>query len=443
MKLPGRVNQCLIALIVAGSIVLVLVSSQIFKLITAEKDDPQVSWLIRLVNNFFGYLIIIIPLYLVLRFVHNSGYLDAPGIGPLPRLIRRCFAEPPPLIELLDTASSTKNQSNASTTSKLVFCALGLLTSYLTWGFLQEKVMTKEYTSADGEVGKFKDSQFLVFVNRILAFCLAAVYLSVKRDHTNRSLPMYKYLLCSLSNILSSFCQYEALKYVTFPLQVLAKSCKVIPVMIMGKCVSSKKYENYEYITAVMISIGMAAFLFGQEGSTVTKGKTVVETTLPGILLLVSYLMCDSFTSNWQGQLFSQYKVSSVQMMLGVNMFSCLLTTTSLLEQGAFPAAAAFMTKFPSFVTDCVILSICSAVGQLFIFYTISQFGAVTFTIIMTIRQGLAILLSCIYYGHAVSIAGVLGILMVFLAVFLRMYCAQRLKSIRQRRLAQSANAAV
>lgn len=138
--------------------------------------------------------------------------------------------------------------------------------------------------------------------------------------------------------------------------------------MIMGKCVTSKKYENYEYITAVMISLGMASFLFGQE-NTSAKGRTVVETTLPGIILLASYLACDSFTSNWQveffyrlmtknltfsnffqGKLFSQYKVSSVQMMMGVNLFSCLLTTTSLLEQGAFPAAAAFMSKVSNFI---------------------------------------------------------------------------------------------
>lgn len=34
------------------------------------------------------------------------------------------------------------------------------------------------------------------------------------------------------------------------------------------------------------------------------------------------------------------------------------------------------------------ILSVCSATGQLFIYYTISQFGPVTFIIIMTIRMG-------------------------------------------------------
>jgi len=40
-----------------------------------------------------------------------------------------------------------------------------------------------------------------------------------------------------------------------------------------------------------------------------------------------------------------------------------------------------------AFAFDCLILSICSAVGQLFIYYTIEKFGPVVFIIIMTIRQ--------------------------------------------------------
>ena len=49
---------------------------------------------------------------------------------------------------------------------------------------------------------------------------------------------------------------------VSFP-QVLAKASKVIPTMMMGKIISSKKYEYYEYVTAVLISVGMTLFLLG------------------------------------------------------------------------------------------------------------------------------------------------------------------------------------
>jgi len=32
--------------------------------------------------------------------------------------------------------------------------------------------------------------------------------------------PLYEFVFCSLSNVISSWCQYEALKFVNFPTQV-------------------------------------------------------------------------------------------------------------------------------------------------------------------------------------------------------------------------------
>lgn len=55
-------------------------------------------------------------------------------------------------------------------------------------------------------------------------------------------------------------------------------------------------------------------------------------------------MMFDSFTSNWQGALFTQYRMSPVQMMCGVNLFSCIFTAVSLFQQGSFPKSFAFMT---------------------------------------------------------------------------------------------------
>ncbi|XP_076066217.1 adenosine 3'-phospho 5'-phosphosulfate transporter 1-like [Oratosquilla oratoria] len=200
--------------------------------------------------------------------------------------------------------------------------------------------------------------------------------------------------------------------------------------MIMGKVVSGKKYEYFEYLTAILISAGMTMFLLG---STEDKGSAGA-TTFSGVIILVGYMTFDAFTSNWQGELFQVYKMSSIQMMCGVNLFSCLLTSVSLLQQGAFGASFNFMLTHPNFMIDCVILSICSASGQLFIFYTIACFGPVVFIIIMTIRQGLAILLSCMIYSHPITIIGMMGITIVFLAIFLRIYCNHRLKQIKQRR---------
>ena len=77
----------------------------------------------------------------------------------------------------------------------------------------------REYTDGD-KIEQFTDSQFLVFVNRILAFMFSGIYLLLTHQNVHRT-PLYKYSFCSVSNTLSSWCQYEALKFVSFPTQVI------------------------------------------------------------------------------------------------------------------------------------------------------------------------------------------------------------------------------
>lgn len=313
----------------------------------------------------------------------------------------------------------------------LTYCFLGLMVSYLIWGVLQEKIMTQEYVHVDGEKevrSHFRESQFLVFANRILAFIIAGIYLLLHRNNNSpakrNGAPLYKFSISSIANIMSAWFQYEALKFVNFPTQVLAKSCKIIPVMIMGKIVSRTKYQYYEYVVAGLISLGMVLFMTGSADP----GKTSATTTLTGVFLLCMYMTSDSFNSNWQGELFKSYKMTSIEMMFGVNMFSCLFTASSLFVQSGFLDSIEFAAKHPAFVSDCLLLSVSAAVGQLFIYYTISKFGPVVFTIIMTLRQAVAILLSCVIYKHSISVMGAFGILIVFLAIFLRVYCNQRIR---------------
>lgn len=159
--------------------------------------------------------------------------------------------------------------------------------------------------------------------------------------------------------------------------------CKIIPVMLMGKIVSRAKYEFSEYFSAVLISLGMVFFFMGS--ATGATGSSI--TTITGVLFLCLYMTFDSFTTNWQGDLFKTYSMTSTEMMCGVNLFSTLFTAASLSIQGGFMESLDFATEHKKFVFDCVILSISAAVGQLFIYYTIAKFGPVVFTIIMTVRQ--------------------------------------------------------
>ena len=284
---------------------------------------------------------------------------------------------------------------------------------------MQESVITRSY---EGE--KFTNSQFLVFINRVLALLVSGLSLLLWKQPRHIS-PFYKYSYCSLSNIMSSWCQYEALKFVSFPTQILAKSCKVIPVMLMGKLVSNKNYPLNEYATALLMSVGVSMFLLATDPSS---EKHTSQTTIAGLVILSGYMLFDSFTSNWQSQLFKDYRMSSLQMMFGINIFSCIFTIFSLFIRGTFISSVLFLINHPKFALHSIILSVCSASGQLFIFYTISNFGPLIFTLIMTSRQAVSILISCLVYGHVLSVLAIAGMVIVFLAILLRVYFKQKYK---------------
>ncbi len=308
------------------------------------------------------------------------------------------------------------------TAAKLIFCAVGLQSSYLTWGVVQEQIMTQAYEEL-GEDGvlrkvKFEDSQFLVFANRLLALVVSGVYISIA-EQPYHTAAFYKYSYSSFSNIMSSWCQYEALKFVSFPTQVLCKASKMIPVMLMGKVVSGKSYPYSDYAVAVVLSFGTSLFLLSHNTDHARHDQ---PTTVVGLVILLGYMIFDSFTSNWQSALFKKYKMSPMQMMFGTNVFSSLFTFCSLVQTGGLVRALSFTTTHPDFLYQVFVLSMTSAIGQLFIFYTINTFGPIVFVIIMTARMIFSIVLSCIIYKHTLASQAIIGVVIVFGAISYRTY---------------------
>lgn len=118
-------------------------------------------------------------------------------------------------------------------------------------------------------------------------------------------------------------------------------------------------------------------------------------------------------------------------MMRGVCAWAVLFTITPLLADGTLSSSLRFAWDQPQFTLDVVGSAVCSGFGQILIFATIAEFGAVTFTIIMTIRQCLSILVSCLLFSHPVNVVGALGLLITFGSILSRIIF-KRLISARQ-----------
>mgnify|MGYP002213375021 CR=1 FL=1 len=70
--------------------------------------------------------------------------------------------------------------------------------------------------------------------------------------------------------------------------------------------------------------------------------------------------------------------------------------------------------RHSQFFLHLLLFIIFSTLGQLLIFYTVKNFGAVVFSIIMVVRILLSTLISCFVYSHPITALGFVGIFLVF-----------------------------
>ena len=302
---------------------------------------------------------------------------------------------------------------------KFALCFCGLQISYLTWGYMQELIMTTKFTPTERvPSGKFPSAAFCVFSNRFLAVIVAIIAVKLKHGSvfSNNKAPLWAFTPCALSNTMSSWSQYASLKYVSFPVQTVFKSSKIIPVMMMGKFLKGTAYPLGEYAEAFLITVGVAIFSIASKSS-----DKNTETELIGLVFLLMYICFDSFTSQWQDKIYTQYgrpNVDPYQMMLGVNSSAIIITTVGLIVTGDFPIVYEFLSANPVVLRYNIITAITSASGQLCIFYTIKEFGPIVFTIIMTTRQMFSICISSVVSAHSISFKAYVGAVLVFSVIF-------------------------
>jgi solute carrier family 35 (adenosine 3'-phospho 5'-phosphosulfate transporter), member B2 len=312
--------------------------------------------------------------------------------------------------------SLTKSKDPWSVVYKGLYSFFGLQFSYLIWGMMQELIMTTKFNPTPSvPSGMFPSASFCVFSNRFLAIVISYVVITTVHGSISCSAPSYAFLPCAISNTASSWAQYSSLHYVSFPLQNIFKSTKVIPVMLMGMILRGVTYSFIEYVEAIAITAGVFVFSMAKNSS---KAEDV-ETSITGVILLVTYVCSDSFTSQWQSRLYKDYgKIDQYHMMFWVNTWAVMLTLGALIFSGEFLLVLDFLYVNPTALLYNIITAVTSATGQFFIFYTIKEFGPIVFTVIMTTRQMLSMVLSSVFFGHPMYMTSYLGTLLVFGAVF-------------------------
>jgi len=288
------------------------------------------------------------------------------------------------------------------------------------YGVIQEKIMTVPFGKTDTFEGEmFKASLFLVICNRIVAILYAAFMTFLKGETFGPKAALWKYLAISFSNVAATYCQYEALKWVSFPVQMLGKSFKMMPVMVWSILISGKKYELKDWLIAGGVTWGVTQFLL--TGSIKSKHGDK-DSSVYGLLLMVGFLGCDGFTSTFQEKVFRDCQTTKYNQMMYVNSGSLVVSGCSFLVSGAAPSTIAFCFKYPDFLIQALTLSGAAVGGQFFIYSQVKEFGALVLAATMNLRQVISIMVSYLLYGHSITMLQLLGLLLVFGSLFYKTY---------------------
>jgi UDP-galactose transporter B1 len=172
--------------------------------------------------------------------------------------------------------------------------------------------------------------------------------------------------------------------------------------MLMG-ALMGKKYDTRKYINVLMIVTGVALFMGGQSKNKGTNDQDEEKSSSSqavGIILLFISLCFDGGTGAYEDKLMSVHSVQPFDLMYNIQLGKTILAGVSLLVLNQLHL---FFQMIQDMGFLLVALGLSGAMGQVFIFVTISKFGALTCSIIGLSRKVTTLVASIYFYGHVLN----------------------------------------
>lgn len=332
-----------------------------------------------------------------------------------------------------------------------VYCLL-LYSIFITWGYLQEKITSTAYVIHETPHQTIHwDYPTVLNLFMTITASLSAwlvEFILHKNVHNGDVVKFQLFWRSAMTAALASPIGYQSLKFISYPMMILTKSSKHVPVMIVGKLFYKQSYEWYKYFSVLMICGGIALFTIGKGSSGNESsapesidhnGSSFIKMTI-GLFLILLNLSLDGITNNEQDKIFKNENATSMQMMKYLNTWQALYLTFYLLVDfilhgytcNVFNAFSMMRQSLPLLV-DLVLFCICGCVGQVIMFGLIKEFGSLIWITVSVTRQLFTILLSVFIFNHTIEVSQWMGIVLVFsglgMEIFFNYYKTKSRKS--------------
>eukprot|EP00984_Skeletonema_dohrnii_P022955 scaffold12062_cov98-Skeletonema_dohrnii-CCMP3373.AAC.8 len=246
-----------------------------------------------------------------------------------------------------------------------------------------------------------------------------------KNTQQQRIIPMKTLLQISIVGILLALAHglgNTALQYSSYPLKVAFKSCKLVPTMALGKCVTGRKHTALQYIAALIMGMGLAVLTAADVFSSKTKLQSISDQeslSLLGPILLGISTILDSAVPNLQEQLLQSAKVNTSELIFVSNAIMCLVLVAYTTYSGELIAAWSYCTQHMDASMILVCQGLCAYFGLQCYLAIIRDHGGVAGVLFANARKVCTILLSFILFSKPFNVRHFLGLVLVFVGVYL------------------------
>lgn len=312
-------------------------------------------------------------------------------------------------IESLTSKSSSPTESTAifQNTMKLVYGTGGIYAAFLYYGSLQEDVFNHVGSQTES---KFQYVWFLSVLEALTNVILGGIGWIITSKNFN--LPQKQFMITGVTQVSSkAFTSLSLANGLSFPVATLAKSAKMAPVMAGSILLGGAVYSIREYCQIGMIIAGTAVLSMG-------KGKSGKSQSTPiGLLFILLSLVMDGITGGVQKRLLKDINVSGTKpkpydFMLFTNLYMMIVAIIISILTYDFISGMRYCTANPEIIPMILKFSLCSAIGQSFIFYTVAHFDPLVCSTVTTTRKIFSVLLSIFLKGHNLTGSSWIGVLM-------------------------------
>lgn len=290
----------------------------------------------------------------------------------------------------------------------LLVCVVGMMSSLTLYG------LALEYATSGGR--HLHEISFVFVTTSIYSITAytAGWFIGEKPS----SISKYKMLTLSCTSIASTLTSVHSLRYVIYPVQVLFKSCKPVPVMAFGIALG-KRYPLRKYVNVIIITCGVALFMGGGSSTKADDSSSSADATLIGALMLSLSLCFDGATGAYEDKLMGNDHVGPFDLMFNIQLGKAVISFIALV---AMNELGNFVDTLKDGVFVLFLLGLTGAFGQVFVFLTISKFGALNCALIGLFRKMLSLILSLVLFGHSLNAIQTVGLTLSLLAMIANFY---------------------